>query len=100
MNQKEFLSHLEETFADCLELSQDKNDDYAGKENSDPFANFKNAETVGVDVARGILVRLMDKISRIDNLLDGERSVEDERLEDTIHDAINYLAILKAWQNK
>lgn len=97
MNQKEFLQNLEETYKKCLQTSKKKNDDYA--ESDDPFANFKRSEVVDVPVSRGILVRLMDKIARVSNCLDDEVQVEDERVEDTILDAINYLAILKAWRD-
>jgi len=97
MNQKEFLDNIEETYKKCLQTSKKKNDDYAGSD--DPFANFKRSRVVGVDVGRGILVRLMDKIARVSNCLDGDVEVKDERVEDTILDAINYLAILKAWRD-
>jgi hypothetical protein len=95
MNKEEFFKALEETFATCLAISRKKNADYSG--DSDPFKNFRMSEQVGVDPARAILVRISDKLSRISNLLDREAKVEDERLEDTILDAINYLAILKAF---
>lgn len=91
------LDSLKETFDACLETAKKKNADYAG-ENSDPFKNFKNATVVGVSVERGIMVRLMDKMSRVSNLLEKEAQVKDEAVEDTIDDAINYLAILKAYR--
>jgi hypothetical protein len=52
---------------------------------------------VGVPIARAILVRMTDKMSRISNLLDKENSVKDEKIEDSIYDLINYAAILRAW---
>lgn len=91
------LDSLEATFKACLDTARKKNADYAG-DNSDPFKNFKNATVVGVSVERGIMVRLMDKMSRVSNLLEKEAQVKDEAVEDTIDDAINYLAILKAYR--
>ena len=81
------------TFITCVDILEAKNADYAG--DSDPLKNFNASEIVGVDRERAILVRVMDKISRISNLLDKDPLVLDETLEDTISDAINYLAILK-----
>lgn len=98
MNKGEFFEDLNATFAACLEISHKKNADYAG--DADPFKNFRMSEQVGVDPARAILVRISDKLSRISNLLDREAEVKDERLEDTICDMINYLAILKAYIKK
>lgn len=97
-NNEDFFQELEETYANCLATSRRKNADYAGDE--DPFKNFRMSTQVGVDPARAILVRISDKISRISNLLDREAKVEDEKLEDTLLDAINYLAILKAFIKK
>jgi len=93
------LESMESTFKNCLEIAKKKNADYAGDtENSDPFQNFKNSTVVKVSVERGILVRLMDKMSRISNLIDAEAKVKDESVYDTIDDAINYLSILKAYR--
>lgn len=94
MTKKEFFRNLEGTFEDCVELSKLKNADYADE---DPFKNFRMSVQVGVSPERAILVRLSDKISRISRLLDKEPSVCTERIEDTILDGINYLAILKAY---
>ena len=93
------LKSLKETYAKVLEIAERKNADYAG--NSDPFKNFKMCEQFGVSVEQGILVRVSDKMSRIGNLLGKEAQVKDESIFDTIEDAINYLAILKAYlENK
>ena len=93
MNQKQFLKHIETTFKNALELIRRKNQDYSKTENA--FANFEFAQLVGLDVNRAILLRIVDKIARLSNLLDKEDlAVIDESLQDTCIDAINYLAIL------
>lgn len=93
MTQQQFIEEISKTFNTCLEIAEKKNKDYAG--NGDPFKNFNNSLLVGVDPARAILVRITDKISRISNLLDKPGEVTDENIDDSIRDAINYLAILK-----
>lgn len=92
------LESITETFNKCLSIAKAKNNDYGGSSKT-PFANFENSTVAGVSVERGILVRLMDKMSRISTLLDKEAKVKDESIVDTIEDAINYLAILKAYIN-
>ena len=91
------LRDMEKTFEACLATATRKNHDYGGS-NNDPYANFRNSTIAGVSVERGILVRLMDKMSRISTLLDKEALVKDEAVDDTIDDAINYLAILKSYR--
>ena len=95
------LRDMEKTFEACYATAVRKNHDYGGT-NNDPYANFRNSTIAGVSVERGILVRLMDKMSRISTLLDKDALVKDEAVDDTIDDAINYLAILKSYrkQNK
>ena len=91
------LRDMENTFEACLATARRKNHDYGGS-NNDPYANFRNSTIAGVSVERGILVRLMDKMSRISTLLDKDAMVKDEAVDDTIDDAINYLAILKSYR--
>ncbi len=93
------LDDMHQTFANCMQVAIKKNNDYGGS-NNNPFANFENATVAGVTVERGILVRLMDKMSRISTLLEKEAMVKDEAITDTIEDAINYLAILKSYINQ
>lgn len=90
-----FIQSIKNTFARGVELIERKNHDYAGVD--DPFANFKYAEILGIPVEMAILVRVTDKIARIRNLLGKKSQVKDEAIEDTLLDAINYLAILKAY---
>jgi len=89
-----FISSIQNTYEQGINLIRKKNADYAN--NSNPFKNFESAVMAGVSVERAILVRVLDKISRISNLLEKDRMVLDETLEDSLLDAINYLAILKA----
>ncbi len=65
------------------EVMRKKNHDYASDE--DPYRNFRMFGPYG------ILVRMGDKFSRLRSFEEsGEFKVKDERLEDTIHDIINY----------
>lgn len=93
------LVDLEETFNKCLETAKRKNHDYGASDKS-PYNNFLNSTMVGVSVERGIMVRMMDKVSRISTLLDKEAQVSDESVQDTLMDLINYTAILKSYLNR
>lgn len=90
------IVNLGRTFSDCLETAKRKNNDYGGVDNN-PYANFSNSTIVGVSIEKGILVRMMDKVSRISTLLEKESKVKDEAIEDTLDDLINYAAILKSY---
>ena len=93
MERQDFITALENNFKDCIEIVKKKNSDYA--KDVDPFKNFRLSEFVGLcSLERAILVRMMDKIQRVVNLLDKEASVKDESIEDTLKDLINYANIL------
>lgn len=92
MDKDTFILGIESTFLQGVSIIKNKNQDYAGV--GDPWKNFKSANIVGVDYKRAILVRVMDKISRISNLLEKEPAVVEESVNDTLIDTINYLAIL------
>ena len=95
MNRTEFLQSIKRFYTENISIVEKKNADYAVSDN--PFANFERSTVVGVSLERGILVRLMDKIARITNLLEKNPDVVDESIKDTISDAANYLAILNAY---
>jgi len=99
MTRQQFHQSLEATFKRCLSTARKKNADYSGAaESSDPFANFRAVELLGLtSTERGILVRITDKLKRVSNLLEQEAQVKDESITDTIDDAITYFAILKAF---
>lgn len=98
MTNAEFIKQLEENFNRGLEIIKRKNHDYAT--DTDPWKNFRFADLVGVSVDRAILVRISDKLARVSNLLDKQAMVADEKVEDTVLDAINYLNILLVYLQK
>jgi hypothetical protein len=95
MTQQKFLKKLEEGFMKNVEISRKKNADYAG--DTDAFRNFHASEIVGVCVERGMLVRMMDKVTRASNLIDKDPLVVDEALSDTLSDLANYAMIMKVY---
>ena len=80
-----FLSLLEK----MREISLAKGHDYSGSE--DPMSNFRMCEAMGIPAWKGIVVRLCDKLSRIQNFCKKESlQVKDESIEDTLIDMANY----------
>lgn len=90
------LTSVRNTFSRIVATIDRKNSDYAG--DAAPFKNFESCQRAGISVQAGIFVRFLDKVTRLENLLDGNRQtkVADESVDDTIDDAIGYLACLKA----
>ena len=99
MKREELLAIHKRLCATSLSLMEKKNADYAGKGGSEPFANFTRAEAMGVTTTeKGILVRMIDKMSRLSSFMNaGVFQVQDENLEDTILDMINYSVLLYAY---
>lgn len=100
MNREQFLKAARDTFDEAQSILDKKNSDYALA--SDPFKNFRNAEAVGVSLERGILVRMMDKMSRLGILVDNSEgnAVKDESIDDTLLDIINYAAIIRVHRSR
>jgi len=87
------IETVETLFNEALGLLKKKNHDYTPKD--DPISNFRLADTLGItSTERAIMVRLMDKITRIAVGLNKDYMVKDEKMKDNILDAINYLGIL------
>jgi hypothetical protein len=94
INRDNLLSLHKKTCDQALELMKRKNHDYSGgQDGTHPFLNFTRCESMGVcTTEQGFLVRMTDKMSRLSTFCDtgGRLKVEDEKLEDTIQDLINY----------
>ncbi len=75
------------------QLHEKKNHDYAT--DGDPLSNLRRATQLGVEPWRGVLVRLTDKWSRIEQLASGKKA-KNESLRDSLIDNAVYslLAIL------
>lgn len=97
MTRKEFMKSIRGSFNEGYELIKAKNHDYA--RGNDPFKNFRLSEVVlGIPVEKGILLRILDKISRIGNLLDSQAKVKEESIDQNLIDIQNYSAIIRAWR--
>jgi len=72
----------------------DKSAGYAGSDNPDPFANFRECERFGISAFEGCMVRLSDKFVRVTNLMqDPTNERVDEKITDTLIDLASYSLI-------
>lgn len=76
----------------AYDLMQAKQADY-GKD-GDPLANFRLAENLGVDPRFGVLLRMMDKMSRLSTSV--TKGLANESRTDSVLDIINYAVIFEA----
>lgn len=83
---------------ETIEIMSKKNRDYTGND-EDNFATFRRYKMVGITPEQGIMARMVDKLSRIANILNGKSpgAVNDEVVRDTLRDMIAYSAILAAY---
>ena len=80
-------------FDDALDelkmLHDAKNHDYATAEN--PYKNLEKVLSIGIEPWRGIVIRLMDKFSRLEEYcVKGELAIKSEGITDTFKDIANY----------
>lgn len=90
---REQLLELHATLSnEARALMLNKNQDYGA--NSDPFRNFRQFGRLG------ILVRLGDKFARLRTFTEnGKFFVEDEGVQDTIKDIINYAVLFAGYDD-
>ena len=82
-------------FNNALSLMEKKNHDYAIDE--DRLSNLRYCQQIGLcPMGLGILIRMADKQSRLNNLKTKEAKVKDESTTDTLLDIINYSVLLYA----
>lgn len=92
---KDRLALLDQMHSKERAIMEAKANDYSGTE--DCNRNIKACEAIGISTAeQGILIRIMDKLSRISNLIKpGFKASVNESIDDAIADSRNYLAILQ-----
>ncbi len=91
----DLLKLHEETCAQARDVMRAKNHDYTG-DADDPFANFRASAVIGVQPVLGILMRMMDKFKRVETYVKlGDLAVNDESVEDSLDDCINYIILAK-----
>jgi hypothetical protein len=78
---------FEKLLAEIQTLHDKKNHDYA--KDSDPLSNFRRAEAFGIPAHKGVMVRMSDKWSRIEQLSAGKKP-ENESLRDSLIDLAVY----------
>lgn len=79
-----------ELIKEICELHDRKNADYA--RDDDPLSNFRRAEAFGIPAWKGVLVRMSDKWSRIEEL-SGGKTAQNESLRDSLIDLAVYALI-------
>ncbi len=91
MNRTELLELHAELCSQAVDLMRGKNNDYAGEE--DPFRNLVACERMNICSAQeGILIRVLDKISRLINFARGGELAH-EGAQDSVLDIINYMVL-------
>jgi hypothetical protein len=91
-----YIAEIGNLYKDALTIVVERNAKYAAEDN--PFKNFQSAaKKAGTTVEQGILTRLGDKESRLQNLLAKGGDFDDETVKDTFVDILNYTNILYQW---
>ena len=76
------------------DIMMKKNHDYTGG-SGDPYENFNGSVEFGVAPVVGILLRVQDKMKRIQTFVDkGELKVQGESVEDALIDVQNYMDLI------
>jgi hypothetical protein len=89
-----YLDDITETFDTCFNLVKRKSADYASPD--DPLKSFRlSAEYSGLPLEQTILIRFLDKVNRLANFINRREGTNNESFDDSILDAINYLAIMR-----
>jgi len=76
-----------------------KSHDYSS--GGDHFRNFRGASKLGIDPVKGVLLRIQDKLERINTFVDeGTLSVKEESCLDSVLDIVNYIIIAQMLINE
>ena len=92
-NKEWWFTFQHNTFEELKDLTKKKNNDYTGgKEHSNPFANFDEAEGFGIDPIIGLSLRIGDKMQRLRAFCNSGLSLETkgDTVADIFKDLIGY----------
>jgi hypothetical protein len=96
MTHKQFLKEFRKEVEFECQTTAKKNADYADE--SDAFSNFTSGEVFGMNTAKGIFTRMIDKMKRTSRGLNGHTyKVRDEKIGDDLTDLAVYAKILKIY---
>lgn len=93
MNREEFLKRREDILNECTDIQHKKSNDYANDD--DVFQAFNLSRIAGISPEQGMFSRVLDKISRLGNIIAGKDMKVGEKSLDTVQDTINYLLMLQ-----
>lgn len=98
MDAKELLQLHDEITKRCKSIMERKNSDYTGgSKATDALSNFKGSRTLGIHPVMGLLLRVQDKMKRIESFVaDGELRVTGEPVQDACDDCVNYFILAAA----
>lgn len=87
---------IDKLFQECLTIVQSKAKDYAN--DNDCFCNFKHIASMSkLPVWQTFMVFMCCKIARLNELLSSSKEPNNESIEDSLKDLINYAALLSVW---
>ena len=89
------MKDIQQLFEECLKLSYSKRKDYTSS--TDNHENFKRSQELqswfASDKDKPYVVLIGTKLARLASLLDSERDVNHESIEDSFKDLINYCGL-------
>lgn len=95
MKREEGMKRFQEIQKEQFELHKRKNHDYGGESY---LSNLTASKSFNIDPMVGIVVRLIDKISRLSSFTkQGELKVNDEKIEDTLNDVSVYAILARIY---
>ena len=94
MTKDELLGLYDVLTTECKDVLEKKGNDYSG--DIDRLRNFKAVDIVKVHPVQGIMVRMIDKMTRMSELLTKKSKVVSESIDDTALDLFNYAFLLIA----
>lgn len=94
-----YVEEIAKMYKKAISIVLERSKKYATED--DPFLNFRRgAAFANTTVEQGIMTRIGDKLSRLQNALDrdDDDAFSDEAFDDTILDLCNYFVILRNWR--